>query len=327
MAKRFITKENIFSIIPDREEAWKKDYLAMYSTLWNGITTDPDLMLIPIDDHVVHRGDGVFDVMRCVDGNMYHMEAHLHRLENSARVISLDPPEQYSDIRELIRETVLAGGHKDCLVRIMLTRGPGSFSPNPFDCPSSQMYINVIRFKPYPTEYYKQGVCLITSQIPPKKSFFANIKSCDYLPNVLMKMEALKAGCPFSVSIDEEGFITEGPTENIVVVTSDGKMKIPGFDRTLAGITAKRIFELAQILVQRRLIQGVEFAKITRDQAYNAKEIFLTGTSVAVLPVVSYDGHIIDKGVPGPIYQGLYQLLWQDMTDNNELLTPIFDEN
>jgi len=279
--------------------------------------------MIPIDDHLVHRGDGAFDVMRCVRGKIYQMEEHLRRLERSARAISLDFPPDYDLIREVIKSLTLMGGERDCLIRVILSRGPGSFSTNPFDCPSSQIYINVIRFKGLPDKYYREGIHLVTSQIPIKKSFFANIKSCNYLPNVLMKMEAIKADCQYSVSLDEHGFLAEGSTENIGVLTADGVLKFPGFERTLSGITAKRIFQLAEELVKENLIKDVKFVGISPEEAYQAEEIFLTGTSLNILPVVSYDGRRIGSGSPGPLYARFSSLLWEDMTQNKELLTQI----
>jgi len=320
---RRIGKENFFSALGNESRAWQKNYLAMYSSQWGGITTDPDLMLIPIDDHVVHRGDGVFDVIRCVCGNIYQMEQHLERLERSAKAISLRFPDAYENVRELINRVVAVGGERDCLIRLMLSRGPGSFSINPNDCLSSQLYVNVIRYHSLPEKSYREGVSVVTSQIPIKKSFFATIKSCNYLPNVLMKIEALKAGCEYSIAHDEHGFLAEGSTENVGVVTPDGTLRFPEFDRTLSGVTAKRVFQLAENLVKEKMLEDVKFARISPEEAYGAEEMFLTGTSLNVLPVVRFDGRQIGKGIPGPVYAGLSALLWEDMTRNQELLTPI----
>ena len=318
-----INRKNFFSCLEGQESSWQKDYLCMYSSQWPGVTTDPGLMLIPIDDHLVHRGDGVFDVIRCVKGKIYQMERHLKRLERSAGAISLNPPPGYAHIRELIKHLVLLGGEKDCLVRIVLSRGPGSFSTNPFDCPSSQIYVNVIRYKSLPSDYYRKGVVVVTSHVPIKNSFFATIKSCNYLPNVLVKMGAIEANAQYAVALDEDGFLAEGSIENIAVLSAEGILEFPGFERTLSGITAERVYQLAEKLVMENVIKEVKFSKISLEEAYQAREIFLTGTSVNIVPVISYDGKRIGDGRPGPVYSRLSDLLWEDMTKNSELLTEI----
>ncbi len=318
-----ITRTDFLDRLGTREKPWRHNYLTMYSTQWGGFTTDPDLMLIPVDDHLVHRGDGVFDVMRCVDGKIYQMEEHLKRLNRSARAISLSPPEVYADIRELIRFLVRKGGLKDCLIRLVLSRGPGSFTANPFDCPESQLYVNVIRFKGLPETYYREGISIITSRIPIKKSFFATIKSCDYLPNVLMKMEAIEAGCGYSVGLDEKGFLAEGSTENLGIITVEGVLKFPGLDTTLSGITEQRVFELARQLVQEGHFKDAVFGEIPPEEAYQAREVFLTGTSLDILPVVRFDSRTIGDGTPGPGYARLHRLLREDMRNNERLLTPV----
>ena len=318
-----IDKKNFFSKLTKHESPWQNAYLAMYSSQWQGISTDPGLMLLPIDDHLVHRGDGVFEVIRCVGDKVYMMEAHLQRLERSARAVSLKLPPEYEHIRDIIKSLIAAGGEKECIIRVTISRGPGGFSVNPFECPASQIYPIVIRYHPLPEPCYTDGVTLITSRIPIKKSFFANVKSCNYLPNVLMKMEAIEAGCQYAVALDEAGFIAESATENFGMVSQEGVLLFPDFERTLAGITANRGFELAGALVKQNKIKAVGFSKIRPDDAYQAREVFLTGTSINVLPVVQYDGKPIGKGIPGPVYADLSALLWEDMNKNPDVLTDI----
>jgi branched-chain amino acid aminotransferase len=322
---KHITKENFFASLAAEggDRPWTRDYLVMYSTLLKGMVTDPDLMLLPIDDHLVHRGDGVFDVMRCVDGRIYQMEAHLKRLERSARAISLRMPSEYDRVREIIREITAKGGEKNCLIRVILSRGPGSFTTNPFDCPSSHMYINVVRHHRPPEHWYKEGIPVITSHVPIKKPFFAVIKSCDYLPNVLMKMDAIKAGCPYAIGLDEEGFLAEGSTENVGIYARDGFLKFPGLEKTLDGITLGRTFELAEGLVRDGVIGGVSFARILPEEAYNAHEMMLLGTSISVLPVTKYDNRVIGNGRSGPVCSALGRLLEKDMMENMDLLTEV----
>jgi len=318
-----ITKETYLEILAREKRPWHDNYLAMYSSHWQGFVTDPHLMMVPIDDHLVHRGDGVFDVFRCVDGRIYQLEAHLERLERSAKAISLDPPPQYARIREIVKALVLKTGEKNCIVRIILSRGPGGFSTNPAECPASHMYINVIRYRPPPEKCYQEGISTFTSKVPVKQAYFASIKSCNYLPNVLMTMEAVNAGYAYAIGLDDSGFLAEGPTENVAVLDRDGILKFPPFDRTLAGITAKRVFELAQTLVIEKRIKQVCFDHIPLEEVYQSREMMLVGTSINVLPVVRHDERKIGEGIPGPVVAELSSLLKKDMRVNRELLTEL----
>ncbi len=310
---KLITKENVFLSL--KERPWKENYLAMYSSLFQGFTTDPDLMFIPIDDHVAHRGDGVFEVMRCVNGKVYKLKEHLERLERSAKRISLSLPKEYGRIEEIIEKLIELSKEKDLIIRILVSRGPGSFSVNPYDCPESYLYVNSIRYKSPPKRYYEKGVILVTSHIPMKSSFFANIKSCNYLPNMLMRMEAIQEGADFSVALDEEGYLAEGATENIAVLGRDDILRFPKFKKTLEGITAKQVFEFAKRLVNEGILRDVTFSDIPKEDAYEAKEIFLTGTTIDIVPVVEYDGHKIGDGKPGPIFKRLLDMLRKDMNE------------
>jgi branched-chain amino acid aminotransferase len=320
---RLISKENFFSALQPKARPWQKNYLAMYSSQWKGYVRDPDLMIIPIDDHLVHRGDGVFDVMRCLGGKIYQLEAHLHRLELSAKAISLELPVEYFEIREIIKTLVRESGEEECNIRVVISRGPGSFSTNPFDCPSSLLMVILVRYHEPPKKYYTEGIPIITSRVPFKQSFFARIKSCNYLPNVLMKMEAIKGGCEYSIGLDDDGFITEGSTESIGIVSKDGILKFPSFDKTLPSVTVKRIFELAMELKAEGIIRDIQFAKIPLSEAYESSEVILLGTSINVVPVVLFDDHRIGDGSPGQVFKRLSQLLWIDMTGNRALLTPL----
>lgn len=323
MELRRITQEDFFSVLGAEKRPWEENYLAMYSTQWHAYVTDPSLMLAPMDDHLVHRGDGVFDVMRCVNGKIYQMEAHLRRLERSACALSLELPAEYGRIRDIIRTLVLKGGERDCLVRVVASRGPGGYSANPSECPAGQLYVIVIRYHPPPDVYYQEGVSAVTSKVPTKGAFFATVKSCNYLANVLTKMEAVKAGCQYAIGLDEEGFLAEGSTENICVLSADGTLRFPGFERTLAGVTAKRVFDLAGDLVVEGHIKGVRFDRIPLRDVYVSSEVMVMGTSIKVVPVVRYDGNVVGTGSPGPVFMRLFHLLCKDMKENSALLTPI----
>ena len=304
---------------------WHVNYLAMYSSIWGGLVTDPVLMTVPVDDHLVHRADGVFDVFKCVDGQAYCLKEHLARLERSAKAIDLTMPREYEQIMDIVKAAVRAGGVRDAIIRIMASRGPGGFSTNPFECPASQLYVIIARLKTPPAEVYQQGVALVSVPVPVKAALFANIKSCDYLGNVLVKKAAMEAGVDYAVNWDEDGFLAEGSTENIMLLSPDRELLIPEFDRVLKGVTVTRIMALAQELVKNGTLSAVKNASINRELALKCPEVMLSGTSMDLLPVTTWDGRKVGAGLPGPVAKALLELLHRDVTSNPEVLTPLFD--
>jgi branched-chain amino acid aminotransferase len=299
----------------------------MYSSVLGGVVTDPFLMTIPVDDHMVHRGDGIFEAFKCVNGNIYNLTAHLERLERSARAVYLTLPASLEHITDLVIGTIRIAGTRDCLIRLFVSRGPGGFTTNPYECPSSQIYIVACNPSVYPEEQSTEGVFIKSSSIPVKKSYFATIKSCNYLPNVLMKKEAVDAGVQYTVSIDENGFLGEGSTENIGLVTPDRTLKFPRFARILKGTTVTRVAELAESLVANGKLEQVVFEDITLNEAYSGAEILLFGTTFDILAAVIFDGHAIGSGRPGEIYQLLLELLTRDIENNSALHTKVFGES
>ena len=316
--------EDCQRLAEDLVKPYHQNYLAMYSSILGGVVTDPFLMAVPVDDHMVHRGDGIFEAFKCVNGNIYNLRAHLERLERSARAVHLTLPASLEQITDLVIGTIRISGAQDCLIRLFVSRGPGGFTTNPYECPSSQIYIVACNPSVYPKEQSTEGVSIKSSSIPVKKSYFANIKSCNYLPNVLMKKEAVDAGVQYTISIDENGFLGEGSTENIGLVTPNRTLKFPRFARILKGTTVTRVAELAESLVADGKLEQVIFEDITLNEAYSGAEILLFGTTFDILPAVVFDGHSIGSGRPGEIYQLLHELLMMDIESNSALLTPVF---
>lgn len=297
-------------------------YLAMYSTWMGGIVTDPTLMLVPVDDHIVHRGDGVFEALKCVKGRIYLLERHLDRLERSSAMIGLTWPVSRSELKQRIRETILAAGVEESLVRLYISRGPGDFSASPSAACGSQLYLVVTELFHPPRQKYESGCSVITSNVPVKPGFFANVKSCNYLPNVLMEKEAEEGGADYAVGLDEAGCLTEGPTENMGLITQDGVFLVPPFERILHGTTVIRMMDLAQSLVREGRLREIREASLTREDVLAAGEVMMFGTTFDVLPVVSFDGQSIGEGRPGPMFRSFLDLMRWDQQEG-ELTTPI----
>lgn len=296
-------------------------YFAMYSSLYGGIVTDPALMLLPIDDHMVHRGDGVFEAIKGVNGRIYNLNGHLDRLDQSSRALFLTLPVTRTELTRIVMETVQTAGRPDCMIRIFVSRGPGSFSVNPYDCPAAQLYVVVTSLGTPFMKLHPEGGRICTSTIAAKSAAMSHIKNCNYAPNVLMKKEAVDRGMHFSAGFDEQGFLTEGAIENMGIVTADQHLLFPKLDRILAGTTMLRVMELARALIGQGFLKEVSFADISRQDILTASEFLLTGTTINVSAGVEFDGQPVGTGRPGPVYYALSALLEADMSANERLLT------
>lgn len=302
---------------------FQDSYFAMYSSLYGGIVTNPALMLIPLDDHVVHRGDGIFEALKGINGSIYNLDGHLDRLEQSAATLRLTFPVPRSAIRDIVRETYRAAGRPDAVIRIFVTRGPGSFGVNPYDCPAPQLYVVITALtKPFMASH-PEGARIRSSGVAAKPASLSQVKSCNYVPNVLMKKEAVDAGVDFAAGFDDAGFLTEGAVENMGLVTPDRRLLFPKLDRILAGTTMLRVMELAGTLIPSGLLKEVGFADIPRAVILSAAEFIITGTTINVVAGVEFDGQRIGTGTPGPVYEALSSLLDKDMLTHTALLTQV----
>ena len=296
----------------------QKSYLAYYSSVLGGITTDPSYMSLPVDDHLVHRGDGVFEAMKYKNGRVYLWTAHAERLKNSCQGLGLTYPE---NLAEVVQATVKVSGSENCIIRIFVSRGPGQFSTNPYDSIGSQLYVMVTHISNPPAEKYLSGVKTGRSQIPPKESWLAKLKTCNYLPNVMMKKEAIDRKIDFTIGIDPKGFITEGSTENIIVLTQNNLLVRPHFDYILKGTTMGKVLSLAENLVAKGMIQKVGEKNMLESDLISAKEVMMVGTTLDVLPVTEYEGKPIHGGQVGPIAKALLELLLEDQKSGSDHYT------
>lgn len=307
----------------EHKPGYHANYYAMYSSWWDGITTDPNLMVVPVDDHMVHRGDGLFETFKCVDGAVYNLEAHLARLENGAKAIALKMPWSREDIRRIIGEVLKAGGRRDALIRIFASRGPGGHSANPYECPEPLLMVLAIRLPPPFMASHPEGARVGVSAVPNKEGMFAQVKSVNYLPNVLMKKQAVDAGVDFMLGFDKDGHMTELPTENFGIVTPERVLKVPRPDHILAGTTMGRVLALARDhLVPSGVLAGVEEADVPRAELETAAEMLVFGTSPHVTAVTAFAGRPVGDGKPGPVWRELSRLFEADLK-NPAMLTPV----
>jgi len=295
-------------------------FSAFYSSQLGGIVTDPALMVIPFDDHMVHRGHGIFDTAGIVDGRIYDLEAHLDRFLGSAERSKLKLFGSRGKMREIIIQTTAVSGQRDGAIRYWLSSGPGSLELSPAAGAEPGFFVMIFGGLAYPDRWYTEGLRVMTTTYPIKPPLYAITKATNYLPNVLMQMEAKEAGLDNGVFIDESGFVGESSNMNVAFVTEDGVFRHPKFHHVLPGCTSLRLLDLAQSLVGRGVLRGVEVCDIPVSEARAAREMLLLGSSVKVAPVVEWDRQPIGDGKPGPVARALLQLLEDDMHGGDRLI-------
>ncbi|XP_021276737.1 D-amino-acid transaminase, chloroplastic isoform X2 [Herrania umbratica] len=182
----------------------KQQFLAMYSSIFGGIITDAAAMVIPVDDHMVHRGHGVFDTAAIMDGYLYELDQHLDRIIRSASMAKIVLPFDRETIRRILVKTVSASKCIKGSLRYWISAGPGDFHLSPSGCYQPALYAIVIEDQ---SLFDSKGIKVVTSSVPIKPPRFASMKSVNYLPNVLSKMEAE----------EKEGLVRDGKLHGIRV--------------------------------------------------------------------------------------------------------------
>ena len=308
-----LTRDEAIARLQDAVHAKASNFYAMYSSALGGIVTDPALMVLPLDDHMVHRGHSVFDTATLTGGMLYQLDPHLDRLLRSAELARVPLPFPREELRQIILDTAAASRQREGSVRYWLSAGPGGFGLGPAECVGSSFYVIVFNQELYPASYYTDGMKVITSNIPIKPPLFARIKSTNYLPNVLVVLEAKDRSADNGIFIDQRGMVAESSNMNVAFVTKDRVFRHPVFDAILSGITIQRVLQFAERLVQRGDLKEIRLADVSVSEGREAAEMMLIGSSIKIAPVVEWDGRPIGDGKPGPIAKKLLQLWEEDV--------------
>ena len=317
---RMLGEQEVVAQLRALRERQPVKYTAFYSSQLGGVVTDPALMVIPFDDHMVHRGHGIFDTAGIVNGKIYDLDAHLDRFLKSAERSKLKLPGTRTDMRDTIIKTVAASGRRDGSIRYWLSSGPGNLDLAPVADAEPGFFVMIFAGLVYPEKWKTEGVRVMTTTYPIKPPLYAITKNTNYMPNVLMQMEAKEKGFDNGVFIDHQGHVGESSNMNIAFVSQDDVLVHPRFDHILSGCTSLRTLELAQSLVKTGQLKDVRVADITQAEALASKEMLIIGSSVRVTGVTQWDQHTIGDGKPGPISRALLALLEEDMRSGDRLI-------
>jgi branched-chain amino acid aminotransferase len=264
----------------------------------NGELYPKDEAKISVFDHGLLYGDGVFEGIRCYNGNVFKLSEHVDRLYDSARAISMEIKLTRDELKYAVVNTLKANNLKDSYIRLIVTRGVGKLGLNPFLCSESQTIIITDFIQLYSKELYEKGLNAVI--VPTIRNHSAalnpNVKSLNYLNNIMAKIECINAGATEGIMLNKDGYVAEGTGDNIFIVKDNEILTPPTTAGILIGITRNVVIELAN-----EAGMTVKEEQLTRDDLYNADECFLTGTAAEIIPVVNIDERKIASGKPGKI--------------------------
>lgn len=259
---------------------------------------------VSVFDHGFLYGDGIFEGIRCYQGNVFRLDEHLKRLYESALSIMLEIPLSYEEMKAAVVETVRKNQLQNSYIRLVVSRGEGDLGLDPRNCPKPNVVIIADQIKLYPQELYDNGMEIVT--IPTRRNvpdaLNPKIKSLNYLNNILAKIEAARAGVMEALMLNTEGYVCECTGDNIFIVKDGRVVTPPTYLGALDGVTRRVIMEICRDT-------GIECSEqpFTRHDVFVADECFLTGTAAEIIPVTKLDGRPIGTGKPGPLTKRLIE--------------------
>ena len=273
----------------------------------NGKLVDKENAKISVFDHGFLYGDGAFEGIRSYNVRVFRLKEHIERLYETLHTLMIDPRMTRQEMTVAVVMTLKVNKIKDGYIRLIVSRGDGDLGLDPRKCYGKPNVIIIAdKITLYPAELYQNGMEIIT--VPTVKNtpnaLNPQLKSLNYLNNILAKMEASLSGYNEAIMLEDNGYIGECTGDNVFIY-KNGVLSTPHLGR-LKGITSGAILELAASL-KLKVFEGY----ITRHEVYNASECFLTGTAAELIPIVKLDGRQIGDGKPGQVTKKLLKAFHQ----------------
>ena len=274
------------------------------SMCWlNGELMPAEQAFIPVNDHGLLYGDGVFEGIRFYRRRAFRLQRHLQRLQLSARSIALQIPLSIEKLTAVIERLIDAFADDDGYIRLMVTRGAGPLGLNPKSCTQPNVIAIADQLTMIALDEQQAGARLIVSSVRrlPADGLDPRIKSLNYLNHILAKIEANHAGADEAILLNGQGRVAEGTADNIFIVRNGRLLTPPCSEGALEGITRELVLQLAQT-------SGIEISEqpLGVYDLYAAEECFLTGTGAELIPVASIDCRSLPS-CPGPVFQRVQQ--------------------
>ena len=254
---------------------------------------------VPVCDHGLLFGDGVFEGIRVRGRRVYKLDGHLARLAGSANAVGIELPGGTHALRAIVLETLRAFDRDESYVRLLVTRGDGALGVDPATCATPRVVCIVDTVSIHPSGKVARGLDLVTASVrrPAADALDPGVKSLNYLNNVLAKLEANRAGADDALLLNAAGLVAEASVANVFAASQGSLATPPTADGALDGMTRAGVLELA-----RELGIEAEERSLGRIDLLRADEVFLTGSGAGIVPVRSLDVAPIGGGAPGPLY-------------------------
>ena len=260
-----------------------------------------DKARISVFDHGFLYGDGVFEGIRAYNGKIFRLKEHLDRLYDSAKTIDIKPPISKEEMTEVICEVLRRNKLDNAYIRPIISRGVGDLGLDPRKCPTPSVIVITTSWGAMYGDLYEKGLRAITVSVRrnPADALPPNVKSLNYLNNILAKIEANYKGGDEAIFFDTNGYISEGSGDNLYIV-KNGEILTPHTLNNLRGVTRMVVLEIAKSLGITVKEQNLGYFDL-----YSADEVICTGTAAEVAPITWVDGRTIGTGKPGPVTRQL----------------------
>ncbi|MBU0759450.1 MAG: branched-chain-amino-acid transaminase [Candidatus Omnitrophica bacterium] len=262
----------------------------------NGEYFDKQEAKISVFDHGLLYGDGVFEGIRSYNRLVFRLDQHIDRLYESAHGIMLNIAISRKEMAKAVIETLKLNELDDAYIRLIVTRGIGDLGLDPRKCKDASIIIITDKIQLYPEKLYKDGLSIITVPTPRNipEALNPQIKSLNYLNNILAKIEAINSGYEEALMFTASGYVAECTGDNIFIVKGNSLVTPPAYLGILKGITRAAAMDIGK-----KLGLDVKEEVLTRHNLFTADECFLTGTAAEIVPVVSIEKRIVGSGKPG----------------------------
>jgi len=260
-----------------------------------------DKARISVFDHGFLYGDGVFEGIRAYNGKIFRLKEHLDRLYDSAKTIDIKPPISKEEMTEVICEVLRRNKLDNAYIRPIISRGVGDLGLDPRKCPIPSVIVITTSWGAMYGDLYEKGLRAVTVSVRrnPADALPPNVKSLNYLNNILAKIEANYKGGDEAIFFDTNGYISEGSGDNLYIV-KNGEILTPHTLNNLRGVTRMVVLEIAKSLGITVKEQNLGYFDL-----YSADEVICTGTAAEVAPITWIDGRTIGTGKPGPVTRQL----------------------